>query len=71
MHTIICFLMLKQDALIPQERMLPPGVHTFYDRSLDDRAERGREQWSLSSAFCTAGQEHFSILWHHSTFQKQ
>lgn len=68
MHTIVCFLMLKQDALIPQERTLPPGVLPVHDRSLDDGSERGWEQCSLASAFCTAGQEDFSVLWQHNTF---
>lgn len=62
MHAIICSLMLNQDVLIPQERTLPPDVHTFRDRSLDDGAERGWEECCLAPAFCTAEQQDFSVL---------
>lgn len=62
MHAIICSLMLKQDILILWERTLPPDVHTFQDRSLDDGAKQEWGECCLAPDFCTAEQQDLSML---------
>lgn len=54
--------MLTQDILILWEGILPPDVHTFQDRSLDDGVKWEWGECCLVPAFCTAKQEDLSML---------